>query len=113
MSEPTEEDLLDGKIAKFYFQNFNYFFKNFIAVKQSLKQDGRLGRFKAEMRSAVMSVLNKNPTVTTLPSIPEETKLINELLREYLVWNGYLYSEQTLISGTYTKLIWILILKTI
>lgn len=70
-------------------------------MKQTLKQDGRLGRFKAEMRSAVMSVLNKNPTVAGLPSIPEETKLINELLREYLVWNGYLYAEQTLIAGIF------------
>lgn len=71
----------------------------FLAVKDSLKQNGRLGRFKAEMRSAVMSVLNKNPSVSSLPSIPDETKFINELLREYLVWNGYLYSEQTLIAG--------------
>lgn len=69
------------------------------AVKDSLKQDGRLGRFKAELRSAVMSILNKNPASNSSPAIPEETKLINELIREYLVWNGYLYSEQTVIAG--------------
>lgn len=71
----------------------------FSAVKNSLKQDGRLGRFKAELRSAVMSILNRSGSNTKPPSIPDETKLINDLLREYLVWNGYMYSEQVLMAG--------------
>jgi len=48
-----------------------------------------------------MNVLNKNASgdCGDAPQIPEETKLINELIREYLVWNGYLYSEQVLAAG--------------
>ncbi|KAI4456659.1 fop n terminal dimerization domain [Holotrichia oblita] len=64
----------------------------------TLMQDGRLGRFKAEIRSAVMSILNRNPSERIPVQIPEETKLINELIREYMVWNGYLYSEQVLVA---------------
>lgn len=50
------------------------------------------------MRSAVMSILNKNSSDRNPVQIPEETKLINELIREYMVWNGYLYSEQVLVA---------------
>ncbi|KAK4874436.1 hypothetical protein RN001_013796 [Aquatica leii] len=80
MSETTEQDLLN-------------------AVKESLQRDGRLGRFKAELRAAVMSILHKRPlNDKDHIEIPEETKLINNLLREYLVWNGYIYSEQILVA---------------
>lgn len=80
MSNPTEEQL-------------------FKAVKESLEKDGRLGRFKAQLRSSVMSILHtRQPTKEDFREIPEETKLINELLREYLLWNGYVYSENFLIN---------------
>lgn len=71
------------------------------AIKESLQKNGTLGRFKGEIRAAVMNVLNKNASgdCGDAPQIPEETKLINELIREYLVWNGYLYSEQVLAAG--------------
>lgn len=72
-----------------------------IAIKESLQKNGTLGRFKGEIRAAVMNVLNKNASgdCGDAPKIPDETKLINELIREYLVWNGYLYSEQVLAAG--------------
>ncbi|XP_031354842.1 lisH domain-containing protein FOPNL-like isoform X2 [Photinus pyralis] len=77
MSNPTEEQL----------------FK----VKESLEKDGRLGRFKAQLCSSVMSILHtRQPTKEDFGEIPEETKIINELLREYLLWNGYVYSENFL-----------------
>ncbi|KAJ8933847.1 hypothetical protein NQ314_013769, partial [Rhamnusium bicolor] len=74
MGEPTETDLLE----------------------ESLQKDGTLGRVNGEIRAAVMTVLNRNYENNEPPKIPEETKLINELLREYLSWNGYLYTEQIL-----------------
>ncbi|KAJ8949073.1 hypothetical protein NQ318_016976 [Aromia moschata] len=77
MGEPTETDLLE-------------------AIKESLQKDGTLGRVSGEIRAAVMSVLNKNFDAAEPPKVPQETKLINELLREYLAWNGYLYTEQVL-----------------
>ncbi|KAF7280746.1 centrosomal protein 20 isoform X1 [Rhynchophorus ferrugineus] len=77
MSETTESDLLQ-------------------AIKESLQKDGTLGRFKGEIRAAIMNILNRNLESDETPKIPEETRLINELIREYLSWNGYLYSEQVL-----------------
>ncbi|XP_050294656.1 centrosomal protein 20 [Anthonomus grandis grandis] len=77
MSETAEADLLE-------------------AIKESLQKDGTLGRFKGEIRAAVMNVLNKNSGSGDAPKVPDETRLINELIREYLAWNGYLYTEQVL-----------------
>ncbi|KAG5899908.1 hypothetical protein JTB14_002460 [Gonioctena quinquepunctata] len=84
MSEPTETDLLD-------------------AVKESLQKNGTLGRINGELRAAVMKVLNENVGNDNPPKVPEETKLINELLREYLTWNGYLYTEQILTAESGQK----------
>lgn len=52
-----------------------------------------------EIRAAVMSILNRGFENCDPPQVPEETKLINELIREYLTWNGYLYTEQILSAG--------------
>ncbi|KAJ8978244.1 hypothetical protein NQ317_012600 [Molorchus minor] len=52
---------------------------------------------------AVMNILNRNWENGERPKVPEETKLINELLREYLSWNGYLYTEQVLAAESSQK----------
>lgn len=70
-----------------------------IAVRKSLTEYGVMGHFKAEMRASVMNILNKNTERQVPPDMPEETKLLNELIREYLAWNGYMYSEQVLGVG--------------
>lgn len=75
-----------------------------LAVKESLNKDGKLGKFKAELRSAVMSVLNRSPN-NPPPQIPDETKLVNDLIREYLSWNGYLYAEQIFSTGELVNLV--------
>ncbi|CAH1101319.1 unnamed protein product [Psylliodes chrysocephalus] len=77
MTESSENDLLE-------------------AIKESLEKDGTLGRVNGEIRAAVMSILNRGFENCDPPQVPEETKLINELIREYLTWNGYLYTEQIL-----------------
>ncbi|CAH1997589.1 unnamed protein product [Acanthoscelides obtectus] len=77
MSDPTETDLLD-------------------AIKDSLEKNGTLGRLNGEVRTAIMNVLNQNFDQHDPPKVPDETRLINELLREYLAWNGYMYTEQVL-----------------
>lgn len=88
----------------------------FLAVKESLIKDGHLNKFRAELRAAVMSVLSGKKEGRTQrgqgeksqqkgrprpPPIPEETLILNELIREYLDWNGYRYSEQILVAGMY------------
>lgn len=52
------------------------------------------------MRAAVMSVLNRTPSDKSPPQIPEETRFLNDLIREYLIWNGYLYADQILLAET-------------
>ena len=76
-------------------------------MKESLHKDGRLDKFKAELRSAVMSILNKNASAEAPPKVPEETKFINELIREYLNWNGYMYTEQILAAGRKIIFLWL------
>lgn len=74
-------------------------FSYYSAVQTALLKDGRLNKFKAELRAAVMAVLSKTPGNNKAPQIPEETQILNELIREYLDWNGYRYSEQILVAG--------------
>ncbi|KAK5640911.1 hypothetical protein RI129_009458 [Pyrocoelia pectoralis] len=78
MSQPSEEEL-------------------FNAVKESLDKEGRLGTLKAELRAAVLSILHtRQPNKEDFGEVPEETRMINELLREYLIWNGYTHTEKHL-----------------
>lgn len=69
------------------------------AIKESLEKDGTMNRLHGEIRAAVMSVLNKHFEKYEPPKIPEETRIINELLKEYLEWNGYLYTGELLSAG--------------
>ncbi|CAG9863600.1 unnamed protein product [Phyllotreta striolata] len=77
MTEPSENELFE-------------------VIKDCLEKDGTLGKVNGEIRAAVMSILNRDFEKNDPPQVPEETKLLNELIREYLTWNGYLYSEQLL-----------------
>lgn len=70
-----------------------------LAVTECLEQSGKLSKFKAALRIAVMSVLNKNsPPNKPRPEIPAQTKLLNDLIREYLIWNGFLYTDQVFLA---------------
>lgn len=86
---------MTGRLVRRIF-NVSFFI---LAIKESLQKDGTLGRFKGEIRAAVTNVLNKNSETGEPPKIPDETRLINELIKEYLSWNGYLYTEQVLSAG--------------
>lgn len=66
------------------------------AIKNALELDGTLDKLKEEIQSAMTSIFNA--TNLDSPEVPEETKLINELIREYLNWNGYLYTEQIFVA---------------
>lgn len=68
------------------------------AVKQALHSDGHLGQIKAELRGAVLKILEKKPTNIVKPQLHEENAIINDLIMEYLEWNGYRYSAHMLLS---------------
>ncbi|XP_072940100.1 centrosomal protein 20 [Epargyreus clarus] len=75
------------------------------AIKNLLKKNGHLNKFQAEMRAKVTQVLQDrqvslNPGYKNsgAPAPSEEVLLINELVREYLEWNGYLYTASVMSS---------------
>ncbi|KAB0793546.1 hypothetical protein PPYR_13166 [Photinus pyralis] len=71
----------------------------FKEVKRNLEVDGRLQKFTAELRSTLISILNgRPPRDQNYNEIPKETRLINDLIREYLIWNGYIYTEEFLVA---------------
>lgn len=69
-----------------------------LAIKGTLESDGSLNKFKAEMRTKVMNVLNAESNPET-PELPKEMVLINEIIREYLTWSGYKYTKSIFIQG--------------
>ncbi|CAG9134120.1 hypothetical protein JYU34_006954 [Plutella xylostella] len=75
------------------------------AIKDLLRSEGHLDKIQAQMRSKVIEAikhkqegLTPNGKNTQPPSPSEEVLLINEIIREYLEWNGYLYTASVLAS---------------
>jgi hypothetical protein len=46
-----------------------------------------------------MKVLEPISISNTRPEIPSETLVINELIREFLTWNGYHYTTSVFVAG--------------
>ncbi|XP_038223223.1 centrosomal protein 20 [Zerene cesonia] len=75
------------------------------SIKNILRKSGHLNKFQAEMRAKVTEILQDrqvslNPGYknTGAPKPSSEVLLINELIREYLEWNGYLYTASVMSS---------------
>lgn len=60
----------------------------FVVLKERLRQRGTLTDIKARIRAEVLAALDDKPTERK--DVPVENVVINELIREYLVFNGYL-----------------------
>lgn len=73
------------------------------AVKETLRRDGFLNKLQAEMRVRVMGLLGEglqgDPGIPEKPRLPQEILFLNELIREYLEWMAYTYSNSVFISG--------------
>ncbi|XP_026484268.1 centrosomal protein 20 [Vanessa tameamea] len=75
------------------------------AIKNLLRKSGQLNKFQAEMRAKVTEILQQrqmslNPGFKSLgaPKATDEVLLVNELVKEYLEWNGYLYTASVMTS---------------
>ncbi|XP_049870344.1 centrosomal protein 20-like, partial [Pectinophora gossypiella] len=74
------------------------------AIKDLLKRSGHLNKFQAEVQANITQLLKSRNTMTAgtkktaPPPPPEEVLLINELVREYLEWHGYLYTSSVMMS---------------
>ncbi|ESO85787.1 hypothetical protein LOTGIDRAFT_130281, partial [Lottia gigantea] len=65
-------------------------------LKESLETRGVLGQIKARIRAEVFTALNDQSEAK--PKLSHENVLINELIREYLEYNGYKYAASVLVS---------------
>lgn len=64
-----------------------------------MNKGGKLNKIKAELKAEIMKVLEPKSNSVTKPEIPSETLVINELIREFLTWNGYHYTTSVFVAG--------------
>ncbi|PRD26959.1 UNVERIFIED_CONTAM: LisH domain-containing protein FOPNL [Trichonephila clavipes] len=65
-------------------------------LKESLAKSGVLSEIRARIRAEVFNVLQDETEPP--PPISNENVVINELIREYLIYNGYLFTESVLLA---------------
>ena len=66
------------------------------ALIETLESKGILNNLKAQVRTEVFQALD-DPS-TPKPQINNENLLINELIREYLIFNNYNYTDTVLVA---------------
>ncbi|KAL6752727.1 hypothetical protein V8C86DRAFT_2748886, partial [Haematococcus lacustris] len=60
------------------------------ALKSSLDRNGSLRELQAQLRAAIFKSLSEaDPVLSSKPGPSDENLVCNELIREYLAWNGY------------------------
>mgnify|MGYP001794074083 CR=1 FL=1 len=64
---------------------------------ETLDRRGVLNEVRGRLRAEVFKALDDE--AAPKPKLSNENVLINELIREYLIYNKYRYSEMTLRSG--------------
>nr|CAB3246796.1 lisH domain-containing protein FOPNL-like [Phallusia mammillata] len=68
------------------------------ALTDTLETKGVMGELKARVRTEVFRALD-DPTATK-PKLSNENLLINDLIREYLIFNDYKYTDSVLVAET-------------
>lgn len=60
------------------------------AMRETLESTGQLDNVKAQLRAIVFQALDaSSPESRSRPPVPPENMILNELIREYLSFNGY------------------------
>ena len=67
-------------------------------LKETLEERGVLSQVRARLRAEIFNTLNDNPT--TKPELSNENMVINELIRDYLQFNGYTHSLAVFLPET-------------
>ena len=62
-----------------------------------MEKRGTLNQIKAKIRSEIFSSLEDNND--QIPKLPHENLLINELIREYLEFNDYKFTNSVFMKG--------------
>jgi lisH domain-containing protein FOPNL len=58
-------------------------------LRETLENRGALGNVRAHLRAEVSNALEDRSGATKRPELSDENLIINELIREYLVFNRY------------------------
>mmetsp|Transcript_22822 Transcript_22822/g.63097 ORF Transcript_22822/g.63097 Transcript_22822/m.63097 type:complete len:124 (-) Transcript_22822:535-906(-) len=69
------------------------------ALKSSLQNGGQLNAVKAKLRADIFNTLAESE-VHPKPPLSNENLLINELIREYMIYNGYRESLSVFLPET-------------
>lgn len=67
-------------------------------LKDTLEDKGVLSQLRAKIRSEIFTTLNDQEY--SKPKLSEENMIINELIREYLLYNDYQHSASVFIPET-------------
>lgn len=67
-------------------------------LKDTLENRGVLNQIRARIRAEVFSALDDQTDIK--PILSNENLVINELIREYLEWNGYKFTNAVLLAET-------------
>nr|ACO12797.1 LisH domain-containing protein C16orf63 homolog [Lepeophtheirus salmonis] len=65
------------------------------SIRQSLDERGVLSDIKSRLRLEILKSLNEEPE-KEVKEESEDNFLINELIKEYCSWNGYLHTSRVL-----------------
>ena len=66
-------------------------------LRDTLEQKGALNQVKAQIRAEIFTALDAENTKGK-PALPQENVMINELIREYLLYNGYFNTASVLVT---------------
>ena len=67
-------------------------------MKETIINKGILNEIKANMRQEIYNILDKDNDINQKPKLTRENMLINELIKEYFIFNGYKFSANVLQS---------------
>ena len=68
------------------------------SLKESLINRGILNEIKAHMRQEIFNILDNDNDINQKPKLTRENIIINELIKEYFIFNGYNFSSKVLQS---------------
>jgi lisH domain-containing protein FOPNL len=66
------------------------------ALKETLEESGTLNEVRAIMRERIFKAISSDTQAK--PKLSNENLIINELIREYLIYNNYLHSNSVLLA---------------
>jgi lisH domain-containing protein FOPNL len=67
-------------------------------LKDTLEERGILSELRARLRAEIFNSLNDKPTQK--PPLSQENMIINELIKEYLIFNNYTHSLSVFLPET-------------